>query len=99
MQQGFVSSEPFAIAQALGRMPEVLLIADAGFSSYQTTIDISRKMATDKKELVQRFVNATLEGWAQYLKGGPAIEEANALIQKRNPEHERQQDGNSPSMC
>ena len=86
VQQGFLSSEPYSIAQALGRPPEVLLIADAGFSAYQTTIAISRKLATEKKDLVQRFVDATLEGWAQYLKGGPAIEAANALIKQDNPE-------------
>ena len=86
VQQGFLSSEPYAIAQALGRPPAVLLIADAGFSAYQATIAISRKMAAEKKELVQRFVDATLEGWAQYLKGGPEIAAANALIKQANPE-------------
>ena len=86
VQQGFLSSEPYSIAQALGRPPAVLLIADAGFSAYQATIAISRKMAAEKKELVQRFVDATLEGWAQYLKGGPEIEAANALIKQANPE-------------
>ena len=53
---------------------------------YQTTIAISRKLASEKRELIQRFVDATLEGWAQYLKGGPAIEAANALIKQANPE-------------
>ncbi|MCX7364393.1 MAG: ABC transporter substrate-binding protein [Alphaproteobacteria bacterium] len=86
VQQGFLSSEPFSIAEALGKQPEVLLIADAGFSAYQTTIAVSRKLATEKKELVQRFVDASLEGWAQYLKGGPAIDAANALIKQHNPE-------------
>ena len=86
VQQGFLSSEPYAIAQALGRPPAVLLIADAGFSAYQTTIAISRKMAAEKKDLVQRFVDASLEGWSQYLKGGPAIEAANARIKQANPE-------------
>ena len=86
IQQGFVTSEAYSIAKALGKEPEVLLIADAGFSAYQTTIAISRKLATDKKELIQRFVDATLEGWAQYLKGGPATEAANALIKRDNPE-------------
>jgi NitT/TauT family transport system substrate-binding protein len=86
VQQGFLSSEPYSIEKALGRPPSVLLIADAGFSAYQTTIAISRKMASEKKDLVQRFVNASLEGWAQYLKGGPAIEAANALIKQANPE-------------
>ena len=86
VQQGILSSEPFAIEQALGAAPEVLLIADAGFSSYQAAIAVSRKMATEKKDLVQRFVDATLEGWAQYLKGGPATDAANALIRKANPD-------------
>jgi NitT/TauT family transport system substrate-binding protein len=86
VQQGFLSSEPYSIQQALGKPPEVMLIADAGFSAYQTTIAISRKLATEKKGLIQRFVDASLEGWAQYLKGGPAIEMANALIKKANPE-------------
>jgi NitT/TauT family transport system substrate-binding protein len=86
VQQGFLSSEPYSIEQALGRPPVVLLIADAGFSAYQTTIAISRRMATEKKDLVQRFVDASLEGWAQYLKGGPGIAAANALIKKANPE-------------
>jgi NitT/TauT family transport system substrate-binding protein len=70
----------------LGKPPEVMLIADAGFSAYQTTIAVSRRMATEKKELVQRFVDASLEGWAQYLKGGPATDAANALIKENNPE-------------
>jgi NitT/TauT family transport system substrate-binding protein len=86
IQQGFVTSEAYSIFKALGKDPEVLLIADAGFSAYQTTIAISRKLATEKRELIQRFVDATLEGWAQYLKGGPAIEAANALIKRDNPE-------------
>jgi NitT/TauT family transport system substrate-binding protein len=86
VQQGFISSEPYSISQAIGRMPPFLLIADAGFSAYQTTIAISRKLATEKRDLIQRFVDATLEGWAQYLKGGPAIEAANALIKKANPD-------------
>jgi len=86
IQQGFVTSEVYSITQALGRPPEALLIADAGFGAYQTTIAISRRLATEKKDLIQRFVDATCEGWAQYLQGGPAIEAANALIKRDNPE-------------
>jgi NitT/TauT family transport system substrate-binding protein len=86
VQQGFLTSEPYPIQQALGRPPAVLLIADAGFANYQTTLLTSRQLVTDKRELIQRFVDTTLEGWAQYLKGGPAIEAANALIKQANPE-------------
>src|SRR5262245_61466835 len=86
IQQGFLTSEPYAITQATGRPPSVLLIAEDGFSAYNATIAISRKMASDKRDLVQRFVDATLEGWAQFLKGGPATAAANALIKRDNPE-------------
>ncbi|HTR87393.1 MAG TPA: ABC transporter substrate-binding protein [Reyranella sp.] len=85
VQQGFISSEPYALAQA-GSDPAPMLIADAGFDNYNTTIAMSKKLASEKKDLVQRFVTASLEGWAQYLKGGPAIEAANALIKKDNPD-------------
>jgi NitT/TauT family transport system substrate-binding protein len=84
-QQGFLSSEPYAIMQA-GVMPVIHLLADAGFENYQTTINISRKMVDEKKDVVQRFVTASLEGWAAYLKGGPATEAANALIKRDNPD-------------
>ncbi len=84
-QQGFLSSEPFVIKKA-GVDPVVHLLADAGFNNYNTTINISRKMVTEKKDVVQRFVNATLEGWAEYLKGGEAIAAANAQIKKDNPD-------------
>lgn len=86
IQQGFLSSEPYPITQALGRPPSVLLIADAGYTPYQNTITISRRLVEAKKDLVQRFVDASLEGWAQYMKGGPAIEAANAMIKQANPE-------------
>jgi NitT/TauT family transport system substrate-binding protein len=84
-QQGFLSSEPYAIMKA-GVNPVVHLLADAGFENYQTTINISRKMVDEKKELVQRFVSASLEGWAEYIKGGPPIEAANARIRQDNPD-------------
>jgi NitT/TauT family transport system substrate-binding protein len=85
VQQGFISSEPYAMRQA-GADPVPMLIADAGFDNYNTTLATSRKLVTEKKDLVQRFVTATLEGWAEYLKGGPGIEAANAQIKKDNPD-------------
>ncbi len=84
-QQGFLSSEPYAIEQA-GVKPVIHLLADAGFENYNTTINISRKMVDEKKDLVQRFVTASLEGWAEYMKDGPGNAAANALIKKDNPD-------------
>ncbi len=84
IQQGFLSSEPYAARQA-GATPRVFLLADAGFENYQTTIDISQRMVNERRDVVQRFVNATIEGWTQYMTG-QGIEAANALIKRDNPE-------------
>ncbi|MGG5887047.1 ABC transporter substrate-binding protein [Falsiroseomonas sp. HC035] len=84
IQQGFISSEPYAAEQA-GAKPKVFLIADAGYQNYQTTIDVSRRMVTEKKEVVQRFINATMEGWTAYMKGED-VGAANAAIKRDNPE-------------
>jgi NitT/TauT family transport system substrate-binding protein len=84
-QQGFLSSEPYAIEQA-GVKPVIHLLADAGFENYNTTFNVSRKMVDEKKDLVQRFVTASLEGWAEYMKATPANDAANALIKKDNPD-------------
>jgi NitT/TauT family transport system substrate-binding protein len=62
----------------------VFLIADAGYASYGSIIQTSMKMAEEKPDLVQRFVDASIEGWYSYLQGDPAP--ANALIKKDNPE-------------
>jgi len=85
IQQGFVSSEPFAAIHA-GARPKVFLIADAGYNNYNTTIDVSRRMVTEKKDLVQRFVDATMEGWTQYLSAQQDITAANAAIKRDNPD-------------
>ncbi|MBA4270942.1 MAG: nitrate ABC transporter substrate-binding protein [Methylobacterium sp.] len=88
-QQGFLSSEPFAIQKQGGVTPVVHLIADAGFENYNTTINISRKMVDEKKDLVQRFVTASLEGWAAYMKGQD-VAAANAQILKDNPDMDQE---------
>ena len=83
IQQGYLSSEPYTIEQA-GVKPVVMLIADAGYASYGSVIETSLKLVQDKPELVQRFVNASIEGWYSYLYGDPGP--GNALIKRDNPE-------------
>ena len=83
VQQGYVTSEPFTIEKA-GVNPVVLLLADAGYSSYGNLIETSQKLAHDNPDLVQRFVNASIEGWYSYLYGDPSP--ANKLIKHDNPE-------------
>lgn len=83
IQQGYLSSEPFTIEQQ-GVKPVVLLLADAGYSSYGSLIQTSDKLVRDKPDLVQRFVDASIDGWYSYLYGDPSP--GNALIKRDNPE-------------
>jgi NitT/TauT family transport system substrate-binding protein len=68
IQQGFVTSEPYKL-EAAGAKIVVHLLADGGYSSYATTIETSWKLVDEKPDVVQRFVNATIEGWYSYLYG------------------------------
>ncbi len=83
IQQGYLTSEPFIIEKE-GVHPVVLLLADAGYGSYGALIETSEKLVRDKPDLVQRFVDASIEGWYSYLQGDPAP--GNALIKHDNPE-------------
>jgi NitT/TauT family transport system substrate-binding protein len=83
VQQGYLSSEPFTI-EAEGVKPVVLLLADAGYSSYGSLIQTSDRLVRDNPDLVRRFVDASIEGWYSFLYGDPAP--ANALIKRDNPE-------------
>jgi NitT/TauT family transport system substrate-binding protein len=83
VQQGYLSSEPFTI-ESQGVKPVVLLLADAGYSSYGSLIQTSDRLVHENPGLVQRFVDASIEGWYGFLYGDPAP--ANALIKRDNPE-------------
>jgi NitT/TauT family transport system substrate-binding protein len=83
IQQGFITSEPFAM-RAAGVTPRIHLLADHGYDNYQTTIETSRRMVETRPETVRRFVDATILGWRSYLHEDPAP--GNALIIRDNPE-------------
>src|SRR5207247_9101621 len=82
--QGYVTSEPFAIEKQAGFKPKVFLLADYGFNSYSTLIETRRDLVASKPDLVQRFVDASIIGWMNYLYGDNKAE--NALIKRQNPE-------------
>ena len=84
IQQGFLGSEPFSIKQQAGFEPVVMLVADGGFQGYAQMFATSDKMIKERPDLVQRFVDASIEGWVSYLQGDPAP--GNALMKKDNPE-------------
>jgi len=82
--QGYVTSEPFAIEKQAKFKPKIFLLADQGFDSYSTLIETRRELVEKKPDTVQRFVDASIVGWYNYLYGNNRA--ANALIKKHNPE-------------
>ena len=82
--QGYVTSEPYAIEKQSGMKPKVFLLADYGYDTYSTLIETRRELTEKKPDLVQRFVDASIVGWYNYIYGDNTA--ANALIRKYNPE-------------
>jgi NitT/TauT family transport system substrate-binding protein len=82
--QGYVTSEPYAVEKAAGFTPKIFLLADHGFSTYSTLIETLRATLTQKPDVVQRFVDASIVGWYNYLYHDNSA--ANAAIRKANPE-------------
>lgn len=83
VQQGYLSSEPYAIEKEAGFKPRVFLLSDHGWPAYSTTIACMEKTVKERPQAVAAFVKASMEGWKSYLKGDP--KPGNALIRKDNP--------------
>jgi NitT/TauT family transport system substrate-binding protein len=83
VQQGYLSSEPYAIEKEAKFKPNVFLLSDHGWPPYSTTIVCLDKTVKEKPKAVAAFVKASMEGWKSYLKGDPTP--ANLLIKKDNP--------------
>ena len=82
--QGYVTSEPYAIETQGGFKPKIFLLANEGWGSYSTLIETRRDLVANKPDLVQRFVDASAIGWANYLYGDNSA--ANARLKRDNPE-------------
>jgi NitT/TauT family transport system substrate-binding protein len=82
--QGYVTSEPYAVEKQTGVKPKVFLLADYGFSSYSTLIETRRDLVARRPDLVQRFVDASVIGWYNYIYHDN--KPGNDLIKRQNPE-------------
>lgn len=80
-QQAYITNEPYQVALA-GAKAQFFLLADVGFADYAYSIETSRAMVEQKPQLVQRFVDATIEGYYSYFNGDP--QPGNALILAEN---------------
>ncbi len=83
-QQGYITSEPFEIERQGGFKPKLFLLADSGFDTYSTLIETTQDFVASKPDVVQRFVDASIVGWYNYLYGDNKA--ANEAIKKDNPE-------------
>jgi NitT/TauT family transport system substrate-binding protein len=84
IEQGYATSEPFEIERQGKFRPNVFLIADYGYDSYSTTIETTRDLIEKNPDLVQRFVDASIIGWYNYIYGDNRA--ANDLIKRDNPD-------------
>jgi NitT/TauT family transport system substrate-binding protein len=81
VQQGYLTSEPFAVQKA-GVKANTFLFADHGWPSYSTTISCMEETVKNRPKAMEAFVKGTMEGWKSFL-ADPAP--AAALIKKDNP--------------
>jgi NitT/TauT family transport system substrate-binding protein len=84
IQQGYSVAEPIYVENQGKFKPVVHLLADHGFSTYSTVIEARTETVKARPELVQRFVDASIVGWVNYLYGNRRA--ANAMMIKDNPE-------------
>jgi len=80
-QQGYVTSEPFAV-EKVGKKFNFFLFADYGYPPYAETIVTLQKLIDTRPQVVGNFVRASIEGWRAYFEN-PAP--GTALIKKDNP--------------
>lgn len=79
-QQAFPTSEPFTLEQK--NIPyNFYLFADQGYPPYGMTTVTRNDVITQKPEMVERFLRASVNGWKRYLED-PAP--GNALIKQAN---------------
>ncbi len=84
IQEAYVTDEPYLVKQQTGHYPVVMMLSDSGFDGYASLIATSDKLVQTDPDLVQRFIDASTEGWYSYLYGNPAP--AFAAIRKANPD-------------
>ncbi len=72
VQEGYVTSEPYLVHEKTGKWPVVMMLSDSGFDGYASLIATSSKLVQTDPDLVQRFIEASAEGWYSYLYGNPA---------------------------
>jgi len=84
--QDYITDEPLYLTLAGANfIPKIFSLADnAGYVSYARILETTTAMVEKHPDVVQRFVDATIEGEYSYLYGDPSP--GNGLIKKDDPE-------------
>lgn len=80
-QQCFVFSEPIAAKQK-GVDSNTVMISESGFNPYLAAVIVHEDTLKNEPKIVEKFVNATREGWVSYLKDA---KKTNELMNQLNP--------------
>ncbi len=83
-QQGYLTSEPYAVKKEGGFDPTVFLMADYGYTTTSTMIEGMQDYVAKNPDITKRFVEASIIGWYNYLYGDNKA--TNELIKKDNPD-------------
>jgi len=84
IQEGYLTSEPYTIEKEGKFRPQLFLLADNGYPGYTNMVLVQQRWIDSNPRAVQAFVDATEEGWWNYVFVNPAP--GNALIKAANPE-------------
>lgn len=84
VQEAYVTSEPYLVHQVTGQWPVVMALPDSGFNGYASLIATSNKLVKENPDMVQRFIDASAQGWYDYLYKDP--KPAFAAIKAANPD-------------
>jgi NitT/TauT family transport system substrate-binding protein len=83
IQEGYLTSEPFTVESQAHFAPKVFLLADYGYPGYANMVLVPQKWIDTNRAAVQGFVDATRDGWLNYLNDPRP---GNALIKRDNPD-------------
>jgi len=84
VQQCYVTVSPYQFEDA-GGDPDVFMFDEVGYAGYSGLLFTSLEMVEERPDVVRAMVDATIEGWRDYLYGDPSP--ANALILEDNPDY------------
>jgi NitT/TauT family transport system substrate-binding protein len=83
IQEGFLTEEPYTLPKVGVPNPVVFLLSDHGYEEYAMALMTTSDKVKSRSDFVQRFVNASIEGWYSYLYGDPTP--GNRYIKENNP--------------